>query len=87
MPTIHFHVETSLAPAVALAGITDFSARRSEPVGPQAGAQRRWDSNRGDGGAESEEQKGRLVALVLTVVGASVLRSQMDQALSRIEKP
>ena len=30
MPTIHFHVQTKLAPAVVMAGLTDFGASRSE---------------------------------------------------------
>ena len=30
MPSIHFHLETNLAPAVVMAGLTDFGASRSE---------------------------------------------------------
>ncbi len=145
MPTIRFHVETTLAPAVALAGITDFGKSRSavwpnvdaahfklHSQGPgwaevtegssvAGGVWERerytWDQVKGTVAIETidsntwgpgsrwdyrlvpaargtrievtavrnpKSKKGRLIALALVVVGPTMLRDQMKQAMTRI---
>lgn len=145
MPTIHFHLETTLAPGAVLAGITDFGTHRAE-VWPNVdrdhfrlhgegpgwaevtegssiaggvwereryswdptagtvavetidsntwGAGSRWDYSLVPTGSGTRIDvtvvrnpmgwRGRLIALGLALFGAAMLRTQMEQALTRI---